>query len=165
LAILRDLWQEQDDFPDPEEPRWWEVWLTRLTTEHDPSAILKAVAARREWPIVNDLGTILSTSAIPSELHKARVTSEILDLDHYFQRDLITDLETRIDAAPANSAAVCVLDTGLMSAHPLLRASVDTTHSVLDGLSPADQAGHGSQMAGLALFEDLSRSSATVTMP
>ena len=123
LAILRDLWQEQDHFPDPEEPRWWEVWLARLTRDQDPGEMLKAVAAEREWPVVNEtlafpdnvitlvrataseLGIILNTSAIPRELHKARVTSEILDLDHYFRRDLIADLETRIDSAPARSAA------------------------------------------------------------
>jgi hypothetical protein len=175
LAILRDLWQEQDHFPDPEEPRWWEVWLARLTREQDPGTVLKAVAAEQEWLVANEmltfpddvitlvrataneLGIILNTSAIPRELHKARVASEILDLDHYFQRELIADLETRIDSAPARSTAVCVLDTGLMSAHPLLRTSVDTTDSALDGVGPADQAGHGTQMAGLALFEDLDR--------
>ena len=98
---------------------------------------------------------ILSTSAIPSELHKARAVSEFLDLDHYDQQEWVTDLETRIDAAPERSAAVCVLDTGLMSGHPLLRTSVDTVDSALDGLGPADQAGHGTQVAGLALFGDL----------
>lgn len=50
-----------------------------------------------------------------------------------------------------------MLDTGLMSAHPLLRASIDTTDSAINGVGPADQAGHGTQMAGLALFEDLDR--------
>jgi Subtilase family len=173
LAILRDLWQEEDHFPDPDEPRWWELWLARFTREHQPDSVLKAVAAQREWPVVSEtlafpdnvitlvrtsateLGTILNTSAIPSELHKARVASEILGLDQYFQRDLIAELATRIDAAPARSAAVCVLDTGLMSAHPLLRASIDTTDSALDGVDPADRAGHGTQMAGLTLFGDL----------
>jgi hypothetical protein len=158
LAILHDLWQEEEDFPDPEEPRWWEVWLTRLTREHYPDAVLREIAAQREWRIVNetlafpdnvitlvratanDLGTILSTSAIPSELHKARVTSEFLDLDHYYQHEWVRDLETQIEAAAARSAAVCVLDTGLMSAHPLLRASVDIADSALDGVGPADQA-------------------------
>ncbi len=175
LAILHDLWQEPDPFPDSDEPRWWEVWLARLKGELDPSTVLRAVAAQRQWSVVDEtltfpdnvvvlvhtsaseLATLLSTSAIPSELHKARVTSEILDLDHFTQREFVTDLQTRIEAASANSAAVCVLDTGLMSEHPLLRASVDATYSALDGVGPADQAGHGTQMAGLALFEDLDR--------
>ena len=56
-----------------------------------------------------------------------------------------------------DAAAVCVLDTGLMSAHPLLRASVDRALSALDGEGPGDQAGHGTAMAGLALFRDLDR--------
>ncbi len=117
LAILHDLWQEPDPFPDSDEPRWWEVWLARLKGELDPSTVLRAVAAQRQWSVVDEtltfpdnvvvlvhtsaseLATLLSTSAIPSELHKARVTSEILDLDHFTQREFVTDLQTRMGAA------------------------------------------------------------------
>ena len=63
----------------------------------------------------------------------------------------------RIKAAEPDAAAVCVLDTGLMRAHPLLHASVDRALSALDGEGPGDQAGHGTAMAGLALFRDLDR--------
>jgi len=173
LALLHDLWQEPDEFPAPDRPQWWEIWLARLRGEPDPANVLREVAAQREWATAGDtlalpdnvialvratagdLGLLLGTSAIPSELHKARVTSEILGLDHLFQRDLITDLQTRIEPAAPEATAVCVLDTGVMSGHPLLRASVDSTHSALAGIGPAGQAGHGTQMAGLALFEDL----------
>jgi hypothetical protein len=180
LAVLHDLWQEADQFPDPDEVRWWEVWLARLTPHRQsssdrfgPGAVLRAVAAERGWRVVRqmltfpenvvalvrtsavELGTILSTSALPSELHQARVTSEILSLDHLFQSDMVSDLVSRIASARPDSAAVCLLDTGLMAAHPLLRDSVDGAHSVLDGVDASDHAGHGTQMAGLALFGDL----------
>ena len=105
----------------------------------------------------SELGTLLSTSAVPSELHRARVTSEIFGLDPLDQDEWVADLEGRIEAAEPDAAAVCVLDTGLMSAHPLLRASVDRALSALDGEGPGDQAGHGTAMAGLALFRDLDR--------
>lgn len=195
LAVLHDLWQEAEQFPDSDEIRWWEVWLARLAPTRPgrertkdgyfppraivsggPGAVLRAVAAQRKWRIVPEtltfpenvvalvrtsaaeLGTILSTSAVPSELHRARVTSEILDLDSGFQNDLIADLESRIIPAHQGTAAVCVLDTGLMRAHPLLRTSVDYSRSALgddSGDDVPDQAGHGTQMAGLALFGDL----------
>jgi hypothetical protein len=173
LAVLRDLWQEPDDFPNPDEPRWWELWLVRLDTRSDPGATLRALADEFGWPMVpelltfpdnvialvrasaNQLTAILNSSATPRELHHARVTSEILRLDHDFQQNLIDDLADRIRPAAASSAAVCVLDTGLMSGHRLLAASVDATESALFGESPADLAGHGTQMAGLALFGDL----------
>lgn len=189
LAVLHDLWQETEQFPDPEEIRWWELWLARLESPRSPSAtqarqvarpgaVLRAIAAQREWRVVpeiltfpanvvalvrtsaTELGAILSTSAVPSELHRARVTSEILALDHGFQSDLITDLASRITPARQDAAAVCLLDTGLMRAHPLLHASVDYSRCAL-GQDPGDdvpdRAGHGTQMAGLALFGDLAR--------
>ncbi len=140
-----------------------------------PGAVLRAVAAGRAWQVVPDLltfpdsvialvrasaselGTLLSTSAVPSELHRARVTSEISSLDPLDQDEWVADLVGRIKAAEPDAAAVCVLDTGLMSAHPLLHASVDRALSALDDEGPGDQAGHGTEMAGLALFRDLDR--------
>ena len=193
LAVLHDLWQEPEEFPEPDEVRWWEVWLARLAPTRStrnakaddvgnfrtrvqvpsPGAVLRAVAAERAWPMVpelltfpenvvalirasaSELGTLLSTSAVPSELHRARVTSEIFCLDSLDQDEWVAELESRIETAEPDAAAVCVLDTGLMRAHPLLRASVDRALSALDGERPGDQAGHGTAMAGLALFRDL----------
>ena len=173
LAILRDLWQEADAFPAPEEPLWWEVWLVRLTAESDPGAVLRAIAGARGWPVVNEtltfpdsvvvlvhttaneLSTILNTSATPRELHHARVTSEILRVEHSFQGDLVFDLRDRIEAASPTSAAVCVLDTGVMSGHPLLQSSVDSVQSALSGTAAGDLAGHGTEMSGLALLGNL----------
>jgi hypothetical protein len=199
LAVLHDLWQEAEQFPDPDEVRWWEVWLARLgadrslrggrTSESNhftprqivdsrPGSVLRAIAEQRAWRMVPEtltfpenvvalvrtsaaeLGTILSTSAIPSELHRARVTSAILGRDSGFQNDMIARLESRIIPARPDGAAVCVLDTGLMRAHPLLRASVDYSRCAISGDlgdDVPDRAGHGTQMAGLALFGDLDR--------
>ena len=198
IAVLRDLWQEEEQFPDPNEVRWWEVWLARLGpdrsnrraksgssrfTDRDlassgPDPALRAIAEQRAWRMVPEtltfpenvvalvqttaaeLGAILSTSAIPSELHRARVTSEILDLDSGFQNEMIEDLRSRIVPARADAAAVCILDTGVMRAHPLLSASVDYSRCAISGHlgdEIPDSAGHGTQMAGLALFGDLDR--------
>jgi hypothetical protein len=192
LALLHDLWQELEEFPEADEVRWWEVWLARLASApaarrgkkgdarfpsrqlaDGPGAVLRAVAAERAWQVMpglltfpdnvialvrasaSELGTLLSTSAVPSELHRARVTSGIFSLDPLDQDEWVMDLAGRIKAAEPDAAAVCVLDTGLMSAHPLLHASVDRSLSALDGEGPGDQAGHGTAMAGLALFRDL----------
>ena len=186
LAVLHDLWQEPEEFPEPDEVRWWEVWLSRLrparpsrntamddSSFRGPGAVARAVAAERGWPMVpelltfpenvvalirasaSELGVLLSTSAVPSELHRARATSEIFSLDGLDQDEWVANLEGRLKPAEPDAAAVCVLDTGLMSGHPLLRSSVDRALSALDGYGPGDQAGHGTAMAGLALFRDL----------
>ena len=107
-----------------------------------------------------ELGTILSTSAVPSELHRARVTSEILSRESGFQNEQVDNLVSRIVPARPDAAAVCLLDTGLMRAHPLLRASVDYSRCAISrdaSDNVPDSAGHGTEMAGLALFGDLDR--------
>lgn len=177
LAVLRDLWQEEEPFPDPDEVRWWEVWLARLSKvpTHEPEAVLQAVAAARGWRIApglltfpdnvialvqttgTELAELLKTNAIPSELHRPRVASEILGVEPLDQDEFAADLASRIKDAAPDAAAVCVLDTGVMAGHPLLSASIDRTLSALDGVGPADLHGHGTKMAGLALFADLDR--------
>ena len=72
LAVLHDLWQEPEQFPDADEVRWWEVWLARLAPTPaarrrkratldsfrlvelvgGPGAVLRAVAAERAWQVV-----------------------------------------------------------------------------------------------------------------
>jgi hypothetical protein len=191
LAVLHDLWQEhEEDFPDPSEVRWWEVWLARIDQPgrisrlkpgsqglqppvHRPQAALQAVAEERGWRMASglltfpdnvvalvqttasELATLLSTSAIPSELHRARVTSEILSIEPLNQDEFVSDLAGRIKGADPGASAVCVLDTGVMTGHPLLNASVDRALSALQGVGAADIDGHGTSMAGLALFADL----------
>ena len=74
-----------------------------------PGAVLRAVAAERAWQVVpglltfpdnvialvrasaSELGTLLSTSAVPSELHRARVTSEISSLDPLDQDEWVAE--------------------------------------------------------------------------
>jgi Subtilase family len=193
LAVLRDMWQEPEQFPDSDEERWWEVWLARFQpprgrSKHadaqtgyvpGPGDVLRAVARERGWPIVDEmlafpdnvvalvrttatgLATLLTTSAVPSELHRARVASEFLDpeLGPGFLSDMVNDLKSHIEPAEPDSASVCVLDTGVLRGHPLLEASVDHVLSALPDSrpQPAPDGGHGTQMAGLALFGDLER--------
>lgn len=201
LAALRDMWQEEEQFPAPEEERWWEVWLARFDSPHErskragtrtgfvpgPDDVLRAVAREHGWPVADGmlffpdnvvalvrttatgLATLLSTSAVPSELHQARVASAFLgpDIGPGFQEDLVNDLKNRINPAGPDAASVCVLDTGVQRGHPLLEASVDHVLSALPGIrpQPVPGGGHGTQMAGLALFGDLERAmSATDTV-
>lgn len=54
---------------------------------------------------------------------------------------------------PDEAPSVAVLDTGVASAHPLLRTAIRAALSALPGdASPEDSEGHGTGMAGVALY-------------
>lgn len=56
----------------------------------------------------------------------------------------------------ADAPSVVVLDTGIATAHPLLKAAILTATSVEPEIpSPEDTYGHGTKMAGLALYRDV----------
>ncbi|QMU75038.1 S8 family serine peptidase [Streptacidiphilus sp. PB12-B1b] len=56
-------------------------------------------------------------------------------------------------AAP-DAPAVALLDTGIDEGHPLLRACIIGAHTFIHGEGVYDNAGHGTQMAGLVIFGD-----------
>lgn len=53
--------------------------------------------------------------------------------------------------------SVVVLDSGLASGHPLLKAAVREAKSFLPGEGPHDEHGHGTHVAGLALYGDFEK--------
>lgn len=57
---------------------------------------------------------------------------------------------------PNNAGGICILDSGITSGHPLLAPAIGeaTAVPVLLG-SPADENGHGTMVAGLALYGDV----------
>jgi hypothetical protein len=58
--------------------------------------------------------------------------------------------------APLEDApGIVVLDSGLTTGHPLLAAAVGDAESFLPGRGPNDEHGHGTQVAGIALYGDV----------
>lgn len=56
---------------------------------------------------------------------------------------------------PAEAPGVVVLDSGLAAGHPLLAPAVGDTQSFVSSLGPADEHGHGTHVAGIALYGDV----------
>lgn len=75
--------------------------------------------------------------------------------------DLVTkDLASfALGMPPKDAPSVVVLDTGIATAHPLLKSAVlSATTAGAEIPSPEDTYGHGTKMAGLALHHDLGAS-------
>jgi hypothetical protein len=55
------------------------------------------------------------------------------------------------------SPAICIIDTGLNEGHPLLSPATKATHTYEPVWGTDDRDGHGTSMAGLALYGDLTK--------
>ncbi|HYK04064.1 MAG TPA: S8 family peptidase [Thermoanaerobaculia bacterium] len=173
LAALRDFWTDVDaEFPATNAVARWEIWI-----RDDPEAVeqfernLPAVGVelsvsfltfpeRRVYlarGTAQQLAASVEVVDAIAELRRAKESREFfVDLRGPEAKEWVDDLLGRVDVN-ADPSAVCLLDSGLNAAHPLLERFTDpkTRLTARPEWGPNDQIGHGTQMAGLAVFGDL----------
>lgn len=175
LATLRGLWTDTSEaYPENNETIWWEVWLRRQDGNEFERLMEFAVAqeievAPRRLMFDDRIVTLVrSTPAqlaasidVLSDVAEARKAKEaatvFVDMGPEDQGEWAKDLRDRVTPPSAGGPAVCVLDTGVTRGHPLLEASLDIAdcHSCDPAWGAHDHDGHGTEMAGLALYGDL----------
>lgn len=175
-AVVEALWTDDMElFPLGDEIIWWEVWL-RVGNDRDAFADFfrkhaeklglelgreisfperTVIAAKGTKSQIAQSVTLLNCIA---ELRKAKETAAFFsDMEPVEQFEWITSALQQIQITRPLSSAVCLLDTGVNNAHPLL--SVALAAKDMDSYDPqwgvTDHIGHGTQMAGLALYGDL----------
>jgi hypothetical protein len=175
LATLRGLWTDTSEtYPEEHETIWWEVWLrrqdgdelTRLMEFADAQEINVAprrlmfddriVTLVRSTPV--QLAASIDVLNDVAEVRKAKETATVfVDMNAKDQGEWTMELRDRVTPPAADAPAVCVLDTGVTRGHPLLAAALDTVdcHSCDPTWGTHDHLGHGTEMAGLALYGDL----------
>lgn len=176
LAIAQDMWTDGRAFPTVDAPLWWEVWLRAETVTHQaaydqfaqlaraagleiagqrlafPERVVTLVKARPgDWARARLLLENIAELRLPSE-----ATTPYLELPARDQALHVQDVVQRLQPAGVFAPAVCVLDTGVMREHPLLR------DSILEGdalavrpewqVTDHHEQQHGTGMAGNALF-------------
>jgi hypothetical protein len=175
LATLRALWTDPaTEFPSDGKSCWWEVWLREWDRHEEerlrdyckqmgievgqerltfPSRIVVLVKAKADQltaslDVLNDLAEVRAAKVVVPELHQMPPSE---------QADIAKELLKGLRAAPPNAPAVCILDTGVNRNHPLLAASLSAhdLHTYNPAWGKDDDCGHGTEMAGLALFGDL----------
>lgn len=67
----------------------------------------------------------------------------------------INKLPLNIPSPPDDAARVCILDSGINGNHPLLKPAMAESASFVDEEGDADEAGHGTAVAGVALYGDV----------
>lgn len=166
-TILDDLWQS-DGEPPKHGTHWWELWLD---TAQQDIATLRSFAAALNLRLLerslalNDrvvlwinatwqqLEVLPFTNVPIAEIRRPEFIDTIEDLLPEEQNEYVDDLAGRVSAAPAEAPAVCHLDTGVARTHRLLAASLHPADlQTVIGSSGFDSQGHGTAMAGLALY-------------
>ncbi|HLK37075.1 MAG TPA: S8 family peptidase [Polyangiaceae bacterium] len=175
LATLRALWTDATDaYPADDEAIWWEVWL-RWQDGEELARLMEFAGLRRlevgARRLQFDDRIITLVRATPAQLsasldvlndlaevRRAKETATVfVDLAPNEQAEWAQELLARTSAPGRDAPAVCVLDTGVNRGHPLLEASLaaNDTHACDPTWGAHDHHGHGTEMAGLALYGDL----------
>ena len=180
LATLRELWTDEIDlYPAAATPIAWEVWLRRPERgEAAPRDRVRTSAADFGYEVIsNDLvfvdRTVLlirgtreqlargaEVLGVIAEVRKAKITADFYSTRSVADQHELSDrLLARLGQLAVNAPAVGLLDTGVNHGHPLL-ATIMTDADVQTlkpnwGVHDTHQHGHGTQMAGLAIYGDL----------
>lgn len=169
-AVLRDLWTSSGEPPE-RGTHWWELWLDSSQPDVE---VLAAFARANRMRLVQrslrlrdrvvmwiectwDQLQVLPFTRVPiAEVRHPEFVDTIADLPRQDQDEFVEDLAARIVPARVTSPYVTHLDSGVFQGHALIRASLapDDVHTIV-GSSGADVNGHGTSMAGLALFGDV----------
>jgi hypothetical protein len=181
LAVLEGFWTDAADvFPAPGQTIWWEVWLRNdereAAADGDPIARFASRATdvglrvderHLRFPdriVVLAYGTREQMTAsielldVIAELRLAKeVPNTFLEMDPWERSDWVRSVVSRVSGPPAEAPAVCLLDTGVNAGHPLLAPAAASTdmHAYNPAWGVHDDHGHGTEMAGIALYGDL----------
>lgn len=176
LATLRSLWTDSAAvYPEENEAIWWEVWLRRQDGS-ELSRLMQFAGAKgldvsaRRLQFDDRIVTLVRASPAAlaasvdvlddlAEVRKAKETAAVFaDMAADEQAEWLQELRARTTESSLDDApAVCVLDTGVNRGHPLLADSLaeEDCHSCEPDWGAHDHHGHGTEMAGLALYGDL----------
>jgi hypothetical protein len=172
LAVLRDLWTDPvRTFPPPGESIQWEAWFRPGTTDR-----FRAIAADHAvhvgaHPLVFPEDVAILLEGTPEQLAAAveatisisrlarakRSTAFILAAPPDEQRALMDELLGRTGTPQETNNTLCILDTGVNRAHPMLsRLLHEADCNAFDAAwGSGDHDGHGTRMAGVCAYGDI----------
>lgn len=167
ISEVHDLWASSMPLPDDDDGLLWEVWIQRASEPRFREALEDlSLSARRAMHFGHlrviaveatrtQFDQLVLSGAISQLKPASSLTSELISIPPGVQKAAVEAASRRITPASTSAPAVCLLDTGIRRDHPLLTDSIDLSGTTSDG-DGNDWSGHGTKMAGLALFENLS---------
>ena len=161
---------KNEGFPD-EDPFLLDVELWPVERGNDPARMRRAFEDR----VTADGGQVVDAVRQPYlTLYRIRCNRKLADdlLRHRdvrrvdlpprigLERALVSTDVQDLDDVPApseNAPGIVVLDSGLVAGHPLLAPAVGDAQSFRAGESETDEHGHGTSVAGIALYDDIAQ--------
>jgi hypothetical protein len=176
-AVFESFWTDEEvAIPEAGRSIWWELWLR---AGKDPQATINLFRVEAErlnitvgprsvtfpdrvvvlaWATRETLAVSLEILDLFAEVRLAKeCPTAYLELAPREQAEWAAEARTRLVVPVDPPVSVCVLDTGVTRGHPLLVDSLAETHvlTCFPQFPASDHDGHGSEMAGLALYGDL----------
>ena len=163
-------------FPSDGKSVTWEIWL-RVGADPEPTLnIFRIEAAHRGLQVgprvirFPDRAVTLAHGTVEqireswilldmmAELRLAKeCPTTFIDMEPFEQAEWAKETAARLKPPSADAVAVCLLDTGVNNGHLLLSPALHQDHilTCFPAKPKADLIGHGTEMAGLALYGDL----------
>ncbi|MDK9723709.1 MAG: S8 family peptidase [Sterolibacteriaceae bacterium MAG5] len=179
-AELRELWTDAPELlpSDPDEVFWWEVWLPvrerrdlvigdfcklaalagcevgRHHVDFPEQTVMLMHGSQRRFS-----QSVMTLNCV-AELRRAKETAELFDgMNAEEQQQWKDELLARTTFPPHRDDVprVCLLDSGVNRGHPLLESLLSEAdlHSVEPAWGAHDEANHGTGLAGIAGYGDL----------
>lgn len=178
-AAFTELWTDAAEPPADDEPHWFQIWLrhtggaladivaefqaeaTKVNIDVEPGFVRfpgRVVVAAHATRVAIEQGVALLDLIAEIRFVEPNAEFFLTDLTPAEQADWATNLLERTTFTDeAKPPHICILDTGVNRGHPLLAPALDEAdlHTHNPGWHKNDHAGHGSEMAGIALYGDL----------
>jgi hypothetical protein len=172
LGDIQTLWTDSRPFPEAlSSTLWWECWCVSSKADQvrriannlklrvsENSLIFPDTDVVLIYANTLEISILIENTDGVEELRKAN------DNPYFFTRltsrekfEWTTDLATRLIPPRPESPAICVLDHGVNYAHPLIQPalSAEDCQTISSEWGVFDHNGHGTNMAGAALYGDL----------
>lgn len=177
-AVVRSFWTDSEEvFPVDGQPIWWEVWLRQGDDFETILGEFREHAAAQGLRVDDAVLSFPDRTVCLAHGTTEQITSSVELLDcvaELRKAKEVATFFTRMGAAeqagwvaalsvvppPVDAPAVCLLDSGITSAHPLLKPALTSQdlHSYDAKWGVGDSGrwgGHGTGMGGLSLYGDL----------
>lgn len=174
LTTVADLWGgDRDELPPLRKKIEWEVWVRedalatfRNCAEELGIEIVGRPASFVDTAVFNvvantaELERLISASAAVVELRSASsFVSDYLDFDPEERFEALGEVLELVSPPEPDCAVTTLFDTGVNFANPLVGIALDQANcqAIEPDWPVADHDGHGTKMAGIALYRDLEK--------